>query len=173
MATRVTTNAFDLFLRLVACFGALALEAASAASAETGSWLNGGTSGFGIGAGGATTPAGSATSLDSINGDCLTGEGEGGIGAGFDKRVNCSLAMRLFGLSTNTRRKQYSRRSRSGRQYPRPSQPCSDAGSIFMTCANNSAACGRLPAFAAAIPALRISSFDKMPLSRFARIWIF
>ncbi len=81
---------------------------------------------------------------------------------GFDNRANCCLASRLFGLSANTRRKQYSRCSGAETQNPNPSHPCSEDGSISTTCANSAVACTKLPDFAAAIPAFRISSFDKI-----------
>src|SRR5271169_6144868 len=80
---------------------------------------------------------------------------------GFDKSANCSLAFRLFGLSANTRRKQYSRWSGAETQNPKPSHPCSDDGSVLTTSANSAVACAKLPASAAAIPAFRISSIDK------------
>src|SRR5271157_3290868 len=85
----------------------------------------------------------------------------GGTKFGFDNRASRSLASRLFGLSANTRRKQYSRWSGAETQNPNPSHPCSDDGSISTTCANSAVACTKLPDFAAAIPAFRISSFDK------------
>ena len=80
----------------------------------------------------------------------------------FYNRGNCSVASRLFGLSANTRRKQYSRWSGAETQYPNPSHPCSDDGSISTTCANSAVACTKLPDFAAAIPVSKISSFDKI-----------
>jgi hypothetical protein len=79
---------------------------------------------------------------------------------------NWDLASVLLGLIAKTRRRQYSRRSRSVMDIPKYIHPCSDNGSTRTTSANSAAARTKSPDLAAAIPALKVSSFDK----RFSRL---